>query len=116
MARAATTTDVFNAMGDVTRRRIIDELAVGESTVGELVDVLSVPQPQLSKHLKVLRDVDVVRCRRSGRQRIYRVHAEALRPMQSWLQQLTVQINAQYDRLDDYLVERQRIIANDKET
>lgn len=108
MARAGTTTDVFNAVGDVTRRRIIDVLAAGESTVSELVAALSVPQPQVSKHLKVLRDVELVRCRESGRQRFYRVHPESLRPMQTWLQQLTAEVNARYDRLDSYLVEIQR--------
>ena len=108
MARAGTTTDVFNAVGDVTRRRIIDVLAAGESTVSELVAALSVPQPQVSKHLKVLRDVELVRCRESGRQRFYRVHPESLRPMQTWLQRLTAEVNARYDRLDSYLVEIQR--------
>ena len=108
MARAGTTTDVFNAVGDVTRRRIIDVLAAGESTVSELVAALSVPQPQVSKHLKVLRDVELVRCRESGRQRFYRVHPESLRPMQTWLQRLTAEVNARDDRLDSYLVEIQR--------
>ena len=115
MARAATTTDVFNAVGDVTRRRIIDVLATGESTVTELVDALLLPQPQVSKHLRVLRDVDVVRCRESGRQRIYCVHTDSLRPMQAWLQQLTADVNAHYDRLDDYLVEMHRTTATEKE-
>ena len=115
MARASTRTDVFNAVGDATRRRIMDLLATGESTVSELVDALSVPQPQVSKHLKVLRDVEVVRCRESGRQRFYRVHPASLQPLQTWLQQLTAEVNAHYDRLDDYLVEMQRTNTTEKE-
>ena len=107
MARAATTTDVFNAVGDPTRRRIIELLVAGESTVGDLVDALSLPQPRVSKHLRVLRDVDVVRCRESGRQRLYCVRLESLRPMDAWLAQLTSTVNANFDRLDDYLAELQ---------
>ena len=109
MARAATTSDVFNAVGDVTRRRLLETLAMGESTVGDLVDALAVPQPQVSKHLRVLRDLDVVRYRDLGRQRVYRIHADSLRPMQAWLDRLTTDVNAHYDRLDDYLVDMQRI-------
>lgn len=116
VARAATTTDVFNAVGDVTRRRLLDTLATGESTVGELVLALSVAQPQVSKHLRVLRDLDVVRYRDSGRQRVYRVHAESLRPMQAWLERLTTDVNAHYDRLEEYLAEMQRNTTNKQTT
>ena len=108
MARAATTTDAFNALGDASRRQILDALALGEATVGDIVVRLELPQPQISKHLKVLRDVDLVRCRRDGRRRVYRVHRPALQPVQHWLQQLTTALNEHYDRLDDYLVEVQR--------
>ena len=108
MARAATTTDVFNAVGDPTRRRIIELLVAGESTVGDLVGALSLPQPRVSKHLRVLRDVDVVRCREAGRQRLYCVRLESLRPMDAWLAQLTSTVNANFDRLDDYLAELQQ--------
>jgi DNA-binding transcriptional ArsR family regulator len=71
MARAATTSDPFNAVGDSTRREVLDVLALGEASVGELVDRLGCGQPQVSKHLKVLREVDLVRCRTLGRTRIY---------------------------------------------
>jgi DNA-binding transcriptional ArsR family regulator len=108
MARAATTTDAFNALGDASRRQILDALALGEATVGEIVMRLDLPQPQISKHLKVLRDVDLVRCRREGRRRVYRMHRPALQPVQLWLQQLTAALNEHYDRLDDYLVELQQ--------
>ena len=66
MARAPATTDAFNAVGDPTRRRILGLLAGGEATVGELVERLALPQPQVSKHLRVLREVDLVRCRAEG--------------------------------------------------
>ena len=108
MARVATTTDVFNAMGDGCRRQILDALSHGEAAVGDIVDQLGLGQPQVSKHLKVLREVGLVRCRSHGRQRLYRVHGPALRPLQTWLAQLTADVNEHYDRLDDYLVEMQR--------
>lgn len=107
MARAATTTDAFNAIGDPCRRRILDALATGETTVGELVERLQVPQPQVSKHLRVLRDTDLVRCRAQGRHRLYRVHAPTLEPIERWLTDLTTAVNDRYDRLDDYLAELQ---------
>lgn len=108
MARASTTTDVFNALGDRSRRDILDAIAAGEATVGGMVERLGLTQPQVSKHLKVLRDVDVVRCRSVGRHRVYRVHAPALQPLQSWLQRLERAVNEHYDRLDDYLDELQQ--------
>jgi DNA-binding transcriptional ArsR family regulator len=108
MPRAAATSDVFNAVGDASRRGLLDALAAGEATVGELVDRLELAQPIVSKHLRVLRDVGLVRCRVHGRHRTYRVDPAALVPLHQWLQQLTVAINAHYDRLDDYLDELQR--------
>ncbi len=108
MARTATTTDVFNAMGDGSRRQILDALSHGEAAVGDIVDQLGLGQPQVSKHLKVLREVDLVRCRNAGRHRLYRVHGPALQPLQTWLERLTADVNEHYDRLDDFLVEMQR--------
>lgn len=107
MARQATTADVFNAVGDARRRDILDVLAAHEATVGELVHELGLAQPQASKHLRVLRDVGLVRCRAMGRRRVYRIHGPAFAPLQSWLTQLTTSINEHYDRLDDYLDELQ---------
>lgn len=103
MARACTTADIFNALGDQSRRDLLEVLASGESTVGELSGRLHLPQPQTSKHLKVLRDVDLVRCRTVGRHRHYRLHEPALQPLQDWLGRLTAAVNSHYDRLDDYL-------------
>jgi DNA-binding transcriptional ArsR family regulator len=103
MARQRTSSDVFNAVGDSCRRSILDALADRESTVGELVDQLGLSQPQASKHLRVLRDVDLVRCRTLGRRRVYRIHGPAFVPLRTWLTQLTASFNEHYDRLDDYL-------------
>jgi DNA-binding transcriptional ArsR family regulator len=108
MARLRTTADVFNAVGDPCRRRILGLLARREATVGEVVEGLGLPQPQVSKHLRVLRDVGLVRCRPAGRRRVYRVHAPALAPLRTWVDELTEAIDARYDRLDDYLAELQR--------
>lgn len=103
MARQATTSDVFNAVGDTYRRDILNVLAIREATVGELMDQLGLAQPQASKHLRVLRDVDLVRCRAVGRRRVYRIHGPAFAPLHTWLTQLTRSINEHYDRLDDYI-------------
>jgi DNA-binding transcriptional ArsR family regulator len=113
MPRAATTSNVFNAVGDVSRRDILVALARGEASVGDLVDRLGVAQPHVSRHLKVLREVDVVRCRTAGRRRLYRVHEPGLAPLQSWLADLTAQVNERYDRLDDHLHELLEKPAND---
>ena len=107
MARSATTTDVFNAIGDGCRRQILTSLGGGESSVGELIDRLHLPQPQVSKHLKVLRDVGLVRCRTSGRHRLYRVNGAALRPIHEWTSQFEQLWNERFDRLDDLLVDLQ---------
>jgi DNA-binding transcriptional ArsR family regulator len=85
MARAATTADVFNAVAESRRREILDLLAVGERPVQELVDALGVAQPQVSKHLRVLRDVGLVDVRDAGRRRLYRVNAPALKPVHDWV-------------------------------
>ena len=109
MPRASTTADTFNAIGDETRRAVLDVLAAaGEVTVGHLVDRLGGTQPQVSKHLKVLRDVGLVRCRHVGRSRLYRVHRPGLAPLQTWLAGLMVAVNQHHDRLDDYLEALQR--------
>lgn len=107
MARAATTTDVFNAIAEAHRRQILDALVAGEASVGELVERLELAQPQVSKHLKVLAEVGLVRVRAAGRSRLYRLEAQALVPIQSWLATYAQLINARLDRLDDYLAELQ---------
>jgi DNA-binding transcriptional ArsR family regulator len=107
MTRAPTTADVFNAVGDTTRRRILDTLAAGDAPVGELVGALGLTQPQASKHLRVLREVGLVEAHVTGRRRVYCLRPEALQPLGSWLDALTARVNARLDRLDDYLHELQ---------
>jgi DNA-binding transcriptional ArsR family regulator len=85
MARAATTTDAFNAVAEPRRRQILDVLATGERPVNDLVTRLGLPQPAVSKHLRVLRDVGLVDVRGSGRQRIYRLDGRSLKPIHDWV-------------------------------
>ena len=84
MARAATTSDAFNAVAEPRRRQILSYLAVGERQVGEIVLAIGLDQPSVSKHLGVLREVGLVRVRRNGRHRLYRTNAEAIRPLHEW--------------------------------
>jgi DNA-binding transcriptional ArsR family regulator len=84
MARAATTSDAFNAVAEPRRRQILSYLAVGERQVGEIVIAIGLDQPSVSKHLGVLREVGLVRVRRNGRHRLYRTNAEAIRPLHEW--------------------------------
>lgn len=108
MARASTTSDVFNAIGDAHRREILDVLVTGERAVAALVDHLSIPQPQVSKHLRVLSEVGLVRCRAEGRRRLYRLEPQQLRPVHEWMSRYERAINERLDRIDDYLHELQR--------
>jgi DNA-binding transcriptional ArsR family regulator len=108
MARASTTSDVFNAVADVHRREILDVLITGERAVGGIVDDLSMSQPQVSKHLRVLSEVGLVRYRAEGRHRLYRLAPEHLRPVQEWVARYERAINDRLDRIDDYLQELQR--------
>src|SRR5256885_16067435 len=84
MARAATTTDAFNAVAEPRRRDILNYLALQERSVSEIVDAMEMEQPSVSKHLKVLREVGLVEARREGRQMLYRVNAMAIRPLREW--------------------------------
>src|ERR1700678_138740 len=84
MARASTTSDAFNAVAEPRRREILTYLAATERPVGDIVTALGLPQPSISKHLRVLHDVGVVRMRCHGRQKLYRTHSEAIRPMHAW--------------------------------
>jgi len=84
MARAATTTDAFNAVAEPRRREILNFLALQDRPVGAIVAALGLEQPSVSKHLRVLRDVGLVRVRREGRQKLYRTNADAIRPLHEW--------------------------------
>jgi DNA-binding transcriptional ArsR family regulator len=108
MARAATTTDVFNAVAEPRRRQIIDLLAGGERPVGDLVRSLELGQPQVSKHLRVLSDAGLVRCRADGRRRLYRLDHDHLRPLHDWMAKYEQYWNRRLDRLDEYLGDLQR--------
>ncbi len=107
MARAATTSDVFNAIADARRREILDSLMAGEKPVGTIVEDLSLSQPQVSKHLRVLSEVGLVRCRAEGRRRLYRLEPACLRPLHEWLAKYERALNDRLDRLDDYLKDLQ---------
>lgn len=84
MPRAATTSDAFNAVAEPRRREILNYLVLQERPVGEIVTALSLEQPSVSKHLRVLKDVGLVRVRRVGRHMFYRTNAEAIRPLHEW--------------------------------
>jgi DNA-binding transcriptional ArsR family regulator len=108
VARSSTTSDVFNAIGDTRRREILDVLRAGEKAVGAIVADLSIPQPQVSKHLRVLSEVGLVTCRAEGRHRLYRLEPAPLQPLQEWLAKYERAWQARMDRVDDYLKELQQ--------
>jgi DNA-binding transcriptional ArsR family regulator len=108
MARSSTTSDVFNAIAEGRRREVLDALIAGEKAVGEIVTGLSMSQPQVSKHLRVLSEVGLVRCRAEGRRRLYRLEPARLRPLHEWLAKYEQAWNDRMDRMDDYLKELQQ--------
>jgi len=108
VARASTTSDVFNAIAEADRRDILDVLTTGEKAVGAIVTQLSLSQPQVSKHLKVLSEVGLVRSRTEGRLRLYRLEPARLRPLHDWLAKYEQAWNDRLDRIDDYLQELQQ--------
>jgi len=108
MARPSTTLDVFNAIAGADRRQVLDALIPGEKSVGAIVDDLSMSQPQVSKHLRVLSEVGLVKCRAEGRRRLYRLEPEHLRPLREWLTKYEQAWNDRMDPMDDYLRELQR--------
>jgi DNA-binding transcriptional ArsR family regulator len=108
VARSARTSDVFNAIGDAHRREVLDALIAGEQAVGAIVETLSMSQPQVSKHLRVLREVGLVRCRKEGRRRLYRLEPAHLDPLREWLATYERALNDRLDRVDGYLKELQQ--------
>ena len=105
MARAATTTDAFNAVAEPRRREILDVLASGELPVGDLVVLLGLAQPQVSKHLKVLRDVGLVHVREEGRQRLYRLNGGPLKPIHDWVSNYRKAWEERFQAMDQLLAE-----------
>jgi DNA-binding transcriptional ArsR family regulator len=113
MARAATTTDVFNAVAEPRRRQLLDELADGERSVNELVERLGLTQPLISKHLRVLREVGAVRVRDDGRRRMYSVDGDALKPIHDWVSNYERMWSERFDALDTVLDELKGQEQND---
>jgi DNA-binding transcriptional ArsR family regulator len=105
MARAPTTTDAFNAVAEPRRRQLIDAIAASERSVNELVGLLGLSQPLVSKHLRVLREVGLVAVRDDGRQRIYRLNAHALKPIYDWVRDYQQLWSGRFDRMDVVLAE-----------
>ena len=103
MARAATTTDAFNAVAEPRRRQLLDALTGGERSVNDLVGVLRLAQPQVSKHLRVLREVGAVEVREDGRQRLYRLNGPALKPIHDWVKTYERSWSERFEALDDVL-------------
>ncbi|MGL4612032.1 MAG: ArsR/SmtB family transcription factor [Trueperaceae bacterium] len=114
MARSATTTDVFNAVGEAQRRDILGLLAKQERSVNELVELLGARQPQVSKHLKVLKEVGLVSVRGDKQQRLYRLNPEGIKPIHDWAKSFERLWTERLDRLDDYLAALQKGAADDK--
>lgn len=107
MALPHASTDVFNAVAGAHRRAILDELVGGEKAVGTLVSTLAMPQPQVSKNLRILTEAGLVRCRAEGRHRFYRLDPAHLRPLREWMAKYERLLNERLDRMDDYLKDLQ---------
>ena len=105
MARAATTADAFNAVAEPRRRQILDVLAGGERPVNDLVHALGLAQPQVSRHLRVLREVGAVDVREAGRQRLYRLNGHALKPIHDWVKEYERTWSERFEQLDVVLEE-----------
>src|ERR671937_2367212 len=108
MARAATTADAFNAIAESRRRQILDVLAGGERPVNDLVRLLGLAQPQVSKHLRVLREVGAVEVRDEGRRRLYRLNGRALKPIHDWVKEYERTWNDRFELMDVVLEELEK--------
>lgn len=106
--RSAATADVFNAVAEEHRRQILDVLLSGEKAVGAIVEDLALSQPQVSKHLRVLHEVGLVRSRADGRRRLYRLDPAQLQPFRDWLAKYEQAMNDRLNRVDDYLKQLQQ--------
>lgn len=107
MARAATTSDVFNAIAEPRRRQILELLAPGERSVNDIARILCLAQPQASKHLKVLKEVGLVQFRDAGQQRLYALNAAGLKPVHEWTRSFERFWSDSFDRMDELLDELQ---------
>ena len=113
MARAPTTADAFNAVAEPRRREILDVLAGGELAVNDLVATLGLAQPQVSKHLRVLREVGLVAVRDEGRQRLYRLNGLPLQPIYDWVKRYEQTWEESFEALDEVLEELKRTEEGD---
>ena len=113
MARAATTTDAFNAVAEPRRRQILDALAGEERSVNDLVSLLELAQPHVSRHLRVLREVGLVEIRDDGRQRMYRLNGQSLKPIYDWVKTYKQTWNERFDHMDIVLEELKQKEAED---
>ncbi len=114
MARAATTTDAFNAVAEPRRRQILDVLASGERPVNDLVTLIGLAQPQVSKHLRVLREVGLVQVRDEGRQRMYRLNGRQLKPIHDWVKNYEQTWEERFGALDEVLEELKKEEGNER--
>jgi DNA-binding transcriptional ArsR family regulator len=114
MARAATTADAFNAVAEPRRRQILDLVAAGERSVNELVESLGLAQPQVSKHLRVLREVGCVKVREAGRLRLYRLNGQALKPIHDWVSVYEQTWSERFEALDAVLEELKQTEGQDE--
>jgi DNA-binding transcriptional ArsR family regulator len=105
VARAATTADAFNAVAEPRRREILDALGDGERPVNDLVELLGLTQPQVSKHLRVLREVGAVAVREDGRRRLYRLNGPVLKPIHDWVKRYEQTWAERFEALDAVLEE-----------
>jgi DNA-binding transcriptional ArsR family regulator len=108
MPRAATTSDVFNAVAEPCRREMLNYLALQERPVGDIVAAMELKQPSVSKHLRVLRDVGLVHVRREGRRIFYRANADAIRPLHEWTSQFERLWKHQLDRVKERAEQKMR--------
>ena len=115
MARAATTADAFNAVAEPRRREILEVLTGGERPVNDLVRELGLAQPQVSKHLRVLREVGAVDVREEGRQRLYRLNGHALKPIHDWVKPFERTWSERFDELDVVLEDLKQNVKGDGE-
>jgi DNA-binding transcriptional ArsR family regulator len=115
MSRLPTTADAFNAVAEPRRREILDFLAAGERPVNDLVELTGLGQPQVSKHLRVLREVGLVEAREEGRRRVYRLNGEALRPIFDWVSRYQRFWEERFERLDDVLEDLKKAEKQEEE-
>jgi DNA-binding transcriptional ArsR family regulator len=113
MARAATTADAFNAVAEPRRRELLDALVPGERSVNDLVGAVGLAQPQVSKHLRVLREVGAVEVREEGRQRLYRLNGRALKPIHDWVKNYERTWSRRFEQLDSVLEELKQTEGQD---